>query len=67
MMLYFIISFKITIYKTKERKQMKNQKILLFIILLLVAVIILQYNQIMQLQNDLLNIQICIIENIPLE
>ena len=45
---------------------MKNQKILLFIILLLVAVIILQYNQIMQLQNDLLNIQICIIEGIPL-
>ena len=67
MMLYYIISFKITLYKTKERKQMKNQKILLFIILLLVAVIIWQYNHIMQLQNDLLNIQICIFENIPLE
>ena len=67
MMLYYIISFKITLYKTKERKQMKNQKILLFIILLLVAVIIWQYNHIMQLQNDLLNIQVCIIENIPLE
>ena len=46
---------------------MKNQKILLFIILLLVAVIIWQYNHITQLQNDLLNIQVCIIENIPLE
>ena len=67
MMLYYIISFKITLYKTKERKQMKNQKILLFIILLLVAVIIWQYNHIMQLQNDLLNIQICILENIPLD
>ena len=67
MMLYYIISFKITIYKTKERKQMKNQKILLFIILLLVAVIILQYNQIMQLQNDFLNLQICILEDIPLD
>ena len=67
MMLYYIISFKITLYKTKERKQMKNQKILLFIILLLVAVIIWQYNHIMQLQNDLLNIQICINEDIPLD
>lgn len=66
MMFYYIISFKITLYKTKERKQMKNQKILLFIILLLVAVIIWQYNHIMQLQNDLLNIQICILEGIPL-
>ena len=66
MMLYYIISFKITLYKTKERKQMKNQKILLFIILLLVAVIIWQYNHITQLQNDLLNVQICILEDIPL-
>ena len=66
MMLYFIISFKITLYKTKERKQMTKQNFLLFIILLLVAVIIWQYNQIMQLQNDLLNIQICILEDIPL-
>ena len=66
MMLYYIISFKITLYKTKERKQMTKQNFLLFIILLLVAVIILQYNQIMQLQNDLLNIQICILEGIPL-
>ena len=46
---------------------MTKQNFLLFIILLLVAVIIWQYNQITQLQNDLLNIQICIIENIPLE
>ena len=66
MMLYYIISFKITLYKTKERKQMTKQNFLLFIILLLVAVIIWQYNHIMQLQNDLLNIQICIIEGIPL-
>ena len=66
MMLYYIISFKITLYKTKERKQMTKQNFLLFIILLLVVVIILQYNQIMQLQNDLLNIQICILEGIPL-
>lgn len=62
MMLYFIISYKITIYKTKERKQMTKQNFLLFIILLLVAVIIWQYNHIMQLQNYLLNIPICIIE-----
>lgn len=46
---------------------MTKQNFLLFIILLLVAVIIWQYNHIAQLQNDLLNIQICIIENIPLE
>lgn len=45
---------------------MKNQKILLFIILLLFVVIIWQYNQITQLQNDLLNIQICILDGIPL-
>ena len=46
---------------------MTKQNFLLFIILLLVAVIILQYNHITQLQNDFLNRQICIIENIPLE
>lgn len=46
---------------------MTKQNFLLFIILLLVAVIILQYNHITQLQNDFLNLQICIIENIPLE
>ena len=46
---------------------MTKQNFLLFIILLLVAVIIWQYNHITQLQNDLLNIQVCIIENIPLE
>ena len=67
MMFYYIISFKITLYKTKERKQMKNQKILLFIILLLFAVIIWQYNHITQLQNDFLNLQICVLEGIPLD
>lgn len=46
---------------------MTKQNFLFFIILLLVAVIILQYNHITQLQNDFLNLQICIIENIPLE
>lgn len=46
---------------------MTKQNFLLFIILLLVAVIIWQYNHITQLQNDLLNIQICIIEEIPLD
>ena len=46
---------------------MTKQNFLLFIILLLVAVIIWQYNQIMQLQNDFLNLQICILENIPLD
>lgn len=46
---------------------MKNQNTLFFIIILLVAVIIWQYNHIMQLQNDLLNLQICIIEGIPLD
>ena len=45
---------------------MTKQNFLLFIILLLVAVIILQYNQIMQLQNNLLSVQICILEDIPL-
>lgn len=45
---------------------MTKQNFLLFIILLLVAVVIWQYNHIMQLQNDLLNFQICIIEEIPL-
>lgn len=45
---------------------MKNQNILLFIILLLLAVIFWQYNHIMQLQNDFLNLQICILEDIPL-
>lgn len=45
---------------------MTKQNFLLFIILLLVAVIIWQYNHITQLQNDLLNIQICILEDIPL-
>lgn len=43
---------------------MKNQNILLFIILLLLAVIFWQYNQITQLQEDFLNLQICIIEGI---
>ena len=46
---------------------MTKQNFLLFIILLLVAVIIWQYNHITQLQNDLLNIQICILEDIPLD
>lgn len=46
---------------------MTKQNFLLFIILLLVAVIIWQYNHIMQLQNDFLNLQICIAENIPLD
>lgn len=43
---------------------MKNQNILLFIILVLLAVIFWQYNQITQLQEDFLNLQICIIEGI---
>lgn len=43
---------------------MKNQNILLFIILLLLGVIFWQYNQITQLQEDFLNLQICIIEGI---
>ncbi len=43
---------------------MKNQNILLFIILLLLAVIFWQYNQITQLQEDFINLQICIIEGI---
>lgn len=45
---------------------MTKQNFLLFIILLLVAVIIWQYNHITQLQNDFLNLQICILEGIPL-
>lgn len=45
---------------------MTKQNFLFFIILLLVAVIILQYNHITQLQNDFLNLQICILESIPL-
>lgn len=43
---------------------MKNQNTLLFIILLLLAVIFWQYNQITQLQEDFINLQICIIEGI---
>ena len=43
---------------------MKNQNILLFIILLLLAVIFWQYNQITTIQKDFLNLQICIIEGI---
>lgn len=46
---------------------MTKQNLLLFIILLLVAVIIWQCNHIMQIQNDSLNLQVCIIEDIPLE
>lgn len=47
---------------------MKNQNILLlFIILLLIAVILWQYNQIQTIQMDFLNLQICIIEGIPLD
>ena len=42
------------------------QKILLFIILLLLAVILWQYNQIQTIQTDFLNLQICIIEGILL-
>jgi hypothetical protein len=45
---------------------MKNQNLLLFIIFLLVVVIFWQYNQMMQLQADFLNLQICILEGIPL-
>lgn len=44
---------------------MTKQNILLFfIILLLLGVILWQYNQITQLQEDFLNLQICIIEGI---
>lgn len=44
---------------------MTKQNILLFfIILLLLAVIFWQYNQITQLQEDFLNLQICILEGI---
>lgn len=43
---------------------MKYQNILLFIILLLLAVIFWQYNQIQTIQTDFLNLQICIIEGI---
>lgn len=43
---------------------MKNQNILLFIILLLLGVILWQYNQIQTIQTDFLNLQICIIEDI---
>lgn len=43
---------------------MTKQNFLFFIILLLVAVIIWQYNYITQLQNDFLNLQICIQEGI---
>lgn len=44
---------------------MKNQNILLFfIILLLLAVMLWQYNQIQTLETDFLNLQICIIEGI---
>lgn len=43
---------------------MKSQNILLFIILLLLAVIFWQYNQIQTIQTDFLNLQICIIEGI---
>jgi len=46
---------------------MTKQNILFFIILLLLGVILWQYNQITQLQEDFLNLQICIIEGIPLD
>lgn len=46
---------------------MKNQNILLFIILVLLAVILWQYNQIQTIQTDFLNLQICILEGIPLD
>lgn len=42
---------------------MRYQKFLLFTILLLV-VILWQYNQIQTVQTDFLNLQICIIEDI---
>lgn len=43
---------------------MTKQNFLLFIILLLLAVIFWQYNQIQTLEKDFLNLQICIIEGI---
>lgn len=46
---------------------MTKQNFLLFIILLLIAVILWQYNQIQTIQTDFLNLQICIIEGIPLD
>ena len=46
---------------------MKNQKTLFFSIILLVVVAMWQYNNTTQLQNYLLNIQICINEDIPLD
>jgi len=45
---------------------MTKQNILLFIILL-IGVIFWQYNQIQTLETDFLNLQICIIEGIPLD
>ena len=39
-------------------------KTLLFIILLLLAIVLWQYNQIQTLQADFLNLQICIQEGI---
>lgn len=46
---------------------MKNKNALFFIIILLVAVTIWQYSNIMQLQSNFLNLQICIIEEIPID
>lgn len=45
---------------------MTKQNFLLFIILVLLAVVFWQYNQIQTIQTDFLNLQICIIEDIPL-
>jgi len=46
---------------------MKNQNILLFFIILLIGVILWQYNQIQTIQTNFLNLQICILESIPLD
>lgn len=46
---------------------MKHQNILLFFIILLLGVIFWQYNQIQTIQTDFLNLQICILEGIPLD
>lgn len=45
---------------------MTKQNFLLFFIILLLGVIFWQYNQIQTIQADFLNLQICIIEGIPL-
>lgn len=42
----------------------QNNFLLLFVILL-ISVIFWQYNQVKTIQTDFLNLQICIIENIP--